>query len=74
MSASTYNHLVTDSKVEIGCSFCETKLLPKSYLGHLKELHKEKIVGNICIWCMDFTWRKQDKSVNNYEHRIKCLR
>ena len=75
MSSVEYKGIVKCSKVEVQCSYCEVKLLPKFYLVHLKALHKEKLTSaNICIWCMEYTWRQRDPSVNNYEHRTKCLR
>ena len=70
-----YENFLRRCKVQINCTFCNVKLLPNIYLRHLKDKHSEKLTApNLCIWCMEYTWKRKDKSVNNYEHRMKCLR
>lgn len=72
MSSNSYNKLVLRTKQFIKCSECDESLLPRFYERHLKQKHNytEK---QRCIWCLEYTWKKRDTSVNNFAHRVQCL-
>lgn len=70
---STYKSILSHCKIPINCHFCDNEFLPKTYSHHLREYHADCVPKQpFCAACVNFTWKKGDKQINNYEHRVPC--
>lgn len=73
-----YDNLVSAAgNVKLQCQFCVATISVRAYLQHVNQKHadkKSKGKNNICIWCFTYSWTRRDLFVNNFEHRIQCLK
>lgn len=67
-----YKKILQANKTPIKCDFCDMQVLPAVYLRHLKAVHNLNL-SSTCIWCMNYSWNRKDKTVDNYHHRFPCL-
>lgn len=73
MTSNSYKQLVLRTKQFIKCSECDESILPRFYERHVKEKH-DYTEKQRCIWCLEYIWKKQDPTTNNFAHRIQCLK
>lgn len=68
-----YSDFIKRALAKVMCRFCDNEFLLKQYHRHLLDTHPEvfTLTKKICIWCLEYTWRK---GMNNYEHRFQCAK
>lgn len=65
-----YKYHVYRRYSKVKCSSCNENVATSDYHRHLKDTHNLRL-NNICIWCLQFTWKRGD--LTNFKHRYDCL-
>lgn len=73
---TTYFNVLHDPNARVKCDYCELVLLPAAYLKHLTEGHQDmmkRYPPRVCVWCMSYTRKRGDKTIDHFAHRLPCL-
>lgn len=71
--SNRYNEFIRRTLTIIPCQVCEELVVVKEYHRHLSLKHPEVFIATkkLCIWCLDYAWRK---GIDNIGHRFLCLK